>query len=270
VNINPLLASPSPRNIPDVLTAFNVCNYYDHYYVKHQEPEASAYKKIRNFFLEHTEYTHLILWSDDLVAWPDDIFRIVNRAEEFNFDVIAGLCNVDRTDYYHYFACSFKPHHINRDKRDLSFIHKSQIYDIKPGATHAFDEWLLLPQYQKDPFVRVNWLGFSMPCIKRQIIEAIEFHDDGYYMINEITKQAAKVDGLGCCMDTAFSWECIQNEIPLMIDVRIVMDHLKNRDNYYDHWGIGKYKPVEYLVKAGEKIPEPELINNNNNNNNNK
>lgn len=258
--MKPLLASPSPRNIPDVLTAFNMGNKYDHYYVKHQEPEASAYKKIRNYFLDHSEYTHLILWSDDLIVRPHDIDNVIRDAETHDFDIIAGLCNVDRTDFYHYFACNYRPHHINRDKRILEFIHKSEFYNIKPGPTRDLEEWLLLPQYQSNPFVRVNWLGFSLPCIKRSVVEAIEFHDDGYYMTNEITKRAAKVDGLGCCVDTAFSWECIQEEIPLMVDVRIVTDHLKNRDGYYTHWGIGKYKPTEYLIKAGNFLPIPEPI----------
>jgi hypothetical protein len=249
--INPLLASPSPRDIPDVLAAFNMSNMYDHYYVKYTEPEARAYKKIRTFFLDHDEYTHLILWSDDLVVYPNQIQTIVEDAKAYNYEIIAGLCNVDRTDYREYFACNFRPHHIDREKRNLEFIHRSEFYNIPQSPEYL---WELLPQYQKDPFVRVNWLGFSLPCIKRSVIKDIEFHDDAYYMTNERTGLKARVDGIGCCVDTAFSWECIQNEIPMMVDVRVVMDHLKNRDGYYTYWGIGRYEPADYLVKAGDRL----------------
>ena len=38
--------------------------------------EFLAYKQARRFFLEHKEYTHLVLATDDIVVKPDNIKQL--------------------------------------------------------------------------------------------------------------------------------------------------------------------------------------------------
>jgi hypothetical protein len=101
--LNPLIAIPSPRNIPQIIEALTKVNkQYDLLWIKHM-PEFQAYPLMRDKFLNHPneKYTHLIICPDDLLI--DDANKVKMLLDDYNeidysdrdFTVISGYCNVD-------------------------------------------------------------------------------------------------------------------------------------------------------------------------------
>ena len=73
--INPLLCCPSPRDIREVYEALRETGY-DRLYAKYY-PEKTAYNLLRDYFLDHTEYTHLVICPDDLIIKKEHIDSLV-------------------------------------------------------------------------------------------------------------------------------------------------------------------------------------------------
>ena len=66
----------------------------------------------------------------------------------------------------------------------------------------------------KGGIVRVLWSGFPCMFIRRDVVEKIEFNNDGKYIEG--------LDGFsGCCADTSFCYECYENKIRIYVNPRI-------------------------------------------------
>ena len=91
-----LLGRGSPRsNIPKVEynNQFLPCDRLIARYI----PEWHAYQIMRNYFLQHKEYTHLVLATDDIVVLKKDIEQLQKNLGD-DYPVIAGIMNVDQDD----------------------------------------------------------------------------------------------------------------------------------------------------------------------------
>lgn len=193
-----LLAMPSPRDIDDVIRAWeNLPD--DQLHVKYFK-EWSAYQQIRNFFLDHIEYTHLAICPDDLVITPKDLDYLKDDIEKFDFPVVSGMSNV------------------NMDKPDLMNVMIGSI-PAKMAQNRTPFAWNKFRDFKQD-LTKVLFSGFPLMIIRRDIVEKIDFDSE------------SKLDGFDPDqvgnLDIHFCWRCYENNIPIWVDRRARMIHLRN------------------------------------------
>ena len=71
-NVNLLLFRGSPRSNIENVEMWNGILPCDKLIIRFVS-EFKAYKKAREFFIEHKEYTHLVIATDDIVVHPKHI-----------------------------------------------------------------------------------------------------------------------------------------------------------------------------------------------------
>lgn len=213
---------PSPRDIPQVLEAWKKLDH-DQLHVKYHK-EYDAYKKIRDFFLEHSEYTHLAICPDDLVITPKDLEILAKDLQGFNFPVLSGICNVG----------------LNPEALDyLAVITTDHPLPSKDSERRHF-EWAKESDLEFT-ITRVNFSGFPLFIIRRDIVERFEFDSQG--------KIEGKEPNSVGNLDVIFAWNCHENKIPIFVDKRAKMLHLRG----YHELRVGKddFPPrVDYICKS--------------------
>lgn len=195
-----LIGIPSPRDIPEFLEATSklACDkFWAKYYT-----EYPAFQHIRNFFLEHKEYTHLAILCDDLVLSNTHMEALIHHAEE-GYAAIGGVCNVGREEVW-------------KDCYNVSLTHLTD-----PHRPSRHYEFITIPEArtlaEKTPIVETRFQGFPFTIIRRDIIERFDFSTDGKYN---------NKPGRGCCTDTVFCWELAHAGIPMHADLNVVMHHI--------------------------------------------
>lgn len=224
---NILLASPSPRDLPEFLECIEKVDYIDKLFIKYTAPEVETYKQIRNYFLEHTEYDYLTIVPDDTTFDPNIFKILIDDINRYKFDVITGYSNISLNNMNTY-TLSIDPVSQYRD-RTYNLLTKSTLFD-KNGKSKF------------GRYFKVKWLGFSLTTIKRKVIEKIEFEDDARYNNHPY--------GTGCCVDTIFSFQCNRLGINMWADINVNITHLRVGDgslltNFY----VGKKPPKTLFVK---------------------
>lgn len=91
---NPLLVILSPRDIPHFEENFHKINYVDKLWIKYY-PILEAHKQAEIYFMEHPEYTHIMLVSDDGIPKPDSVSLLIADLEKYDLPVISGVSTVD-------------------------------------------------------------------------------------------------------------------------------------------------------------------------------
>jgi hypothetical protein len=197
---NFLIGSCSARDIPEVLKE-RAKLPWDRFYCKYFDSWV-AYPRMREFFLEHTEYTHLILAPDDLVVKIEHVKQIIEDVKQFNYPVISGMCNVDTTKLKDFVA-------IAKNLPDREYLNNPRFYD-----------WYHINDIKKlkDPIIQVAFAGTPLMCISREILEEIEFRPDGDWNQNP---------GEGHSQDLCFCHALTERKIPIMVDTRVNMLHLR-------------------------------------------
>ena len=204
--VRPMLGIPSPRDIPDFLTAIRYFCEAPRLWAKYYQ-EPSAYQNIRNYFLKHTDYTHLVICPDDLLITPQAFNVLKNDLEEESKDypVLAGICNSK------YGASSVAC----RDTLGGRFITDEELDEVRRDQGGS-------------PIVKVRHEGFALSFIRRDIVEKIEFG-------------AIYTTGI----DYHFSLMCYKLKIPIHVDVRARMIHLCEQPpkGNFEYFKVGKEKP---------------------------
>ncbi len=199
--MNPLLFSPSVRNIPAVLELWEKLPY-DHLIEKYKMP-LDAKQSAKRFFLENTGYTHLVVMPDDLEVVQDNIDQLIEDIEINHYEVIGGMCNIDES----------QPHVYNIQPNGISY--ESLGPRASKGSWYADNDKPLLPD--KNIF-QVGFNGFALMFIERSVMEQLSF-------------VGAADDG-----QSNFDWnacrECYKLGIPVMTDKRVNMYH--RRFEQYD------------------------------------
>lgn len=170
-----LISSPSPRKIKQFKEKLDYLNTkYDVFQVKYDFVEINAYKSIRDFFLSHTEYTHLAIIPDDLLVDMVHVDRLMQHIQEYDYAVISGICN---------FAC------INRkffNKMGAIEYGKVDAYDRmkKTGRFDYFKDIMTRERFDEireklkdkpNRIIRVSHSAFPLTIIRRDVVEKIEF-----------------------------------------------------------------------------------------------
>lgn len=77
------------------------------------------------------------------------------------------------------------------------------------------------------PIKKVEFDGLACSLIRRDVVEQIEFTGQSRF-------------------DFEFAKKCMELDIPMHVDTRVVMTHLANRIGTYENWGVGINGP--YIV----------------------
>ena len=223
---NILLASPSPRKIKPFERKIQALNQkYDTFLVKFDFDEIHAYQTIRNFFLDHKEYTHVAIIPDDLLVDVKHVDKLVEDITKFDYPVISGISN---------FTCESK-----RFFNNMTCIEYGKIDALlqlqKTGRYDYFKQIMPRERYNEikekmkdkpNRIIRVIFSAFPCTIIRRDVMEKIEF---GMNLMG---------------VDTVFFQSCIKAGIPTYADLDVETLHLKSIEDNRD---------IDYLINMAFK-----------------
>jgi GT2 family glycosyltransferase len=209
----PLIVSASPRDIP--IVAEELAKIPCDKFLAKYHSELAAYRILKQFFLDHSEYTHMVLCPDDLIVTKRDFIIILTDVIEHNYPVIGGICNMSEQEPNIY-AASYGP--LPKSKGESTILPWLDEAEI----SHTID-----------PIRRVKFDGFACTFIRRDVVEKIDF--------------APFV--LKCCFDLQFSVDLEKRGIPQYVDVRAKMLHLRGTDKAMEI-KTGLQTPVTQFLKA--------------------
>jgi hypothetical protein len=216
--MHPLLAIPSPRDISQFKEHVDKLRI-DKLWLKYYK-EIHAFEHIRNYFLKHKEYTHLIICPDDLIVKPYDLTRLIAGLNRYDHAVLCGVCNIDKL-----------PVNLNQ----LAITPLKHVPNVDVVMRRYVWISTKSKRIRKGEIFQVGYAGFPLFAIRRDIVEMIPFRYDGI-----------------CCIDVFFCWDCHRAEVPIFVDPKINMLHLKISDGNYQDYHVGQKKPFTYL----ERVPK--------------
>lgn len=223
--MNPIIIIFSPRDIPIAIQKINEIKGYDKFWIKYYYPVQHACAEANKFIFSHPEYTHIILYIDDLIVEPHHIQTLIDAVEKYNFPVLAGYSNFDNDDMSHLTTICLEPVQIEIKGRTWPVISFDEVKKIKKR------------------FLKVKWNGITIPVIKREVLEKIGgFEDDA--RLNNLPYAT------GDSSDVAFCYELNRNKIPIYVDLSVRVQHLRSGSTWQYFYANGK-KPPYTLFESG-------------------
>ena len=206
--MNPLIALPSPRDLPIIKEALDRIQEYDKLWIKYS-PEHITYPIMQEQFLKNKQYTHLIICPDDLLIDQNKLEILLKDYDLFPEQdrdkiILSGYCNVDTSENSKY---------ANISKYDTSYTRNDRVY-----------HWFTIEELENktDNFlIPVMFAGFPLMVIPRSAIERIPFRNDS---------SNDEFDELGCCVDVMFCNDVIAKGYKIYVDSRVRLQHLKCND----------------------------------------
>lgn len=232
--VKPIIALPSPRKVDIVIeTHEKELKDIPHLWVKYIW-EKEAYAIIRDYFLKHNEYTHLIICPDDLIVKREHYDALVTTLEKEDYPVFSGICNKSMI------------------AGDLMAICIDELPNVNRRKGRRFH----LASYREMPkgIIQVKFAGFPFMFIRRDIVEKIEFESDRKW-----NPYRRVVRELG--FDLPFCHNCNELGIPIYVDSRVVMLHLLGASlsepygNQVENLLVGKEPPRVYF-QQDDKIED--------------
>jgi len=209
-----LLFRGSPRsNIPDVEIENPKLEKYADVLCVRYAFEFDAYKWARDYFLSHPEYDYFVIATDDIVVKPEHLKQLKEDIEKRHDAVIGGMMNVDQHEYMD-------------DWGNLNICYELGLKDRKLREYI----WIKRNQLPVEDIFQVNFNGFALLAIRRDIVKLFPFHSDGIFRGTGVS--------FGASLDFVFCWNCYEYEwmdkdgkmnmsIPIFVDQRIDMQHLR-------------------------------------------
>jgi hypothetical protein len=161
-----------------------------------------AHKIARDFFLEHKEYTHLIICAEDVLVTPCHLKLLLQDIEEHpEFPVIAGYSNFDFTHNW-----------LNITDLDLrrTYVMFAEQYRFIPPLSVMSGKY--------PTFMRVFFQGLALAAIRRDVVEKIPFRP--YKRVSDRLGY-----NRGVMFDLAFAIDCANANIPQYVDTRLWLIH---------------------------------------------
>jgi len=222
--MNPLIAIPSPRTIPQVVDALRQVNKeYDLLWLKHM-PEYLAYQSMRKQFLDNKDnYTHLVICPDDLLIQKDKLQILLDDYDkcldpnELDNTIMSGYCNVDRGAFAYFANVSVDNVSSFRSNRTYNWLtledlrYRKWLYDNHPNTNN----------HKKKYLIKVKFAGFPLFVIPLNIVEQIPFRNDS---------PTGEFDSCGCCVDVMFCHDALEKGYQIYVDSRVGLNHLKISD----------------------------------------
>lgn len=216
-----LLCYPSPRDIPSVLAESDILGKsYDRLFAKYM-PQKEAYAALQSYFLQYTEYTHLVICPDDLLVKSENVARLETHLKAWDYQVLSGVCNIDM-----------------KDLDTLAVARNVPALRTQEGQRH-YDFFKNRKWYQG--IHHVGFSGFCLMAIRRDVVEKIALEGDGKYNDGAIDQ----------AFDVVFANRCEELDIPIFADFSNFMIH-------YRHGGeimVGKKPPELRFIQKGVKGP---------------
>ena len=214
--VNLLIVSPSPRKIKSFEIKVKKLNQkYDIYLERCNFDEVDAYKQCRDFFLQHTEYTHMAILPDDLLVDVKHVDQLVADLEQFDYNVLSGICNfaASTKNFMNRMTCIPYSHYGAVDQ-----LAKTGRFDYFRQTMTRADLEKLRKDMEKKPnrIIRVALSNFPFTIIKRHVVEKIEF---GMNLMG---------------VDTVFFQSLLNKGIPAYADLDVEMLHLKGIEENHD------------------------------------
>ena len=182
---------------------------------------SEALKIAKEYFLSH-DYTHLLIYAEDIITSPDMVKLLIKDAEMYDFPVISGWCNFDLK--HDWVAFNFK---------DLS---KIKVTWAEQYEFQSID--YILKHNLQNPFVEVFFQGMPLTLIRRDIVEKVTFKP--YKITYKVLGNKMFYDG--SMQDLQFAIELKQLGIKNIIDLRVFCFHFGNTVKYVktDMFGRGE------------------------------
>ena len=190
---NILLGIPSPFDfvLPTKYRSLLPCDKIIPKYYR----EDRAYKIIRDYFLEHIEYTYLAVACSDIWITPKDIQYLYEDAKH-GYPVFGGIMNIslEQIDVY-----NVTVNYV--DERHPKFI------------------WYTKQTLPKKDVFPVGFSGFPLLCLAREIVNKFDFEPMSLY--------SNKPDLYPGSLDRVLCYKLNKARITILADKRINLLHLK-------------------------------------------
>ncbi|UVF62440.1 glycosyltransferase [Nitrososphaeria virus YSH_922147] len=201
--VNPLFFRASPRGNIEEVERHNSENekICDVLYVRYAF-EFDAYKFARDYFLEHEEYDYFIIATDDIVVKPEHLIQLLKDLDDDEKPVLSGMMNVDQHEY-------------NLENGNLNIC---QCLALKDRKLRQYD-WMKRRDLPSDNIFQMKFSGFPLMAIRRDVVSLTPFAADGVFKGKDMK--------FGASLDFVFCWFCHEMGIPIFVDKRIDMQHLR-------------------------------------------
>lgn len=201
--------------------------------------EYKAYMQMRDYFLKW-EYDYMVLATDDIIVKPEHIEQLKKDLTEIPYPVLCGIMNTDQIDYA-------------KEDGNLAITYELPVKDrqLRDWTNH----WIRKNKLPDGPIFKVAFNGFSLMAIRRDVIRDHIFTTDGVFRGTGVE--------FGASVDFVFCWYCQENNISVMVDKRISLEHLResgtqqvghrNPENVFiQHYTEKQRMDVEYLKSCYE------------------
>jgi hypothetical protein len=237
--IKPLFAVFSARDIKEPMRIFKEIKCIDKVMFKYRGISANL-GCIEKFFIEHKEYTHLILNSDDAMPTDEQIAMIIADVEKYDFPVIAGCC------------CYDKSH--NMMHLDVTIIPAQDIINDTSYWSGLRNKLLPKEFAHKNMILKVWYQGNAVMCIRRDVVEKVHLT-----WTNTWYKKYPKQSWFRGS-DKGFAYIFDQLGIPQYVDFRVWLEHnkLDKTQGEGKVWNNGEKKPVDTFEKSVKELPKVE------------
>lgn len=223
--IKPLIFYMRAANYPDIIKELDQipCDKFIVNYMPYPFPHDMA----RQVFLEHDEYTHLIVMPQDLKVTKEDFDNLMLDIKKYDYPVISCVCNVEEKG------------HRNFGRWAICAECPSKDYSQRRH------NWI--PAYpEKFGIIQVGFTGFVFCAIKKHVILRMNSRTGEH-----IFKGCIHTDG-SPSPDLNFCLNCKELGIPIHADTDIRLYHYANHKELL----VGKKNPSTILLKNGAKIEE--------------
>src|SRR5688500_1321475 len=202
-NFLPLIAIPSPRDIPEFKDAVNkYLIKFDKIWFKYWNQSDEPYKYIKRYFLKSwkKEYNHLIILPDDLVVNEIGVNKLVNKIQS-NLDrykVIMGSCRVEYDSNQYIFT---------KNLPDL--VRSYRLYD-----------WYTEKDIGTDfvGMMKVPYCGTPFAILDKDVVKQVSFSDDKKYNMSAAS---------GYSEDVVLAHDLDKLNIPIWVHNGTRFTHLK-------------------------------------------
>lgn len=154
MGIRILLGIMSPRDIKFVKEGFDKMDYVDKLWVKYFGPR-EALNEMFKYFYKHTEYTHLIIHSDDAVPSYEAVAMLIADIKKYRFKIISGVVAMDFLTKDNRLSATFKP------VTDHEYLREESYYCLPFEFTKL------------NGIVKVWFQGYALTIINREILEPV-------------------------------------------------------------------------------------------------
>jgi hypothetical protein len=233
--IKPLVCVLSPRDIDIVKEGHNTFKHIPHLWLKYWSA-IQAYHIIKDFFLNKPigkQFTHLVISPDDLVVTSEHYKALLKTVEQEDYPVFSGVCNVDCA---HPTTLNICIEAVPNIIRKLRRYHWEDLNKVKLGV------------------IQVKFAGMPFTFMRRDVVEKVPLLGDTPY--DPLRKGIEPTS-----FDSAFCWHCSQMGIPIHVDTRVKLLHLRGmHDNspigsQVSHTYVRKKRPQAYY-QVDDKIQD--------------